>query len=286
MKQIVVLSGKGGTGKTVVTGALAALVDNKVMVDCDVDAADLHLLLTPRIMERHEFKSGVKAHIDQRACVRCGRCLEVCRFEAVTKNLLIDTASCEGCGLCARICPSQAITMKDNICGEWFVSETRFGTMVYARLGVGQENSGKLVAQIRQKAKEIARKASRDWVIIDGPPGIGCPVMASLSGVNAVLLVTEPTCSGWHDAGRVIDLGKHFKIPVLLVVNKWDINPAVTGQIETYCQDNGVAVAGRLPFDRAVVDAVMAGKTIIEGESQCLKNEMVKILENLKGSML
>jgi MinD superfamily P-loop ATPase len=285
MKQIVVLSGKGGTGKTVMTGALAALVDNKVMVDCDVDAADLHLLLTPRIMERHEFKSGQKAHIDQRACVHCGRCLEVCRFGAVTKNLLIDAGSCEGCGLCARICPSHAITMEDNVCGEWFVSETRFGTMVHARLGVGEENSGKLVAQIRQKAKEIAKDAARDWVIIDGPPGIGCPVMASLSGVDAILLVTEPTCSGLHDAGRVIDLGKHFKIPVLLVVNKWDINPAVTEEIEKYCEDHGVLVAGRLPFDRAVVDAVVAGKTIMEGDSSSLKSEIVKIWENLKGSI-
>ncbi|MFH0753635.1 MAG: ATP-binding protein [Candidatus Omnitrophota bacterium] len=285
MKQIVVLSGKGGTGKTVMTGALAALVDNKVMVDCDVDAADLHLLLTPRIMERHEFKSGQKAHIDQRACVRCGRCLEVCRFGAVTKNLLIDAGSCEGCGLCARICPSHAITMENNLCGEWFVSQTRFGTMVHARLGVGEENSGKLVAQIRQKAKEIAQEADRDWVIIDGPPGIGCPVMASLSGVNAVLLVTEPTCSGLHDAGRVIDLGKHFKIPVLLVVNKWDVNPAVTEQIEKYCLGNGVVVTGRVPFDRAVVDAVVAGKTIMEGNSLGLKSEILKIWESLKGSM-
>ena len=285
MKQIVVLSGKGGTGKTVMTGALAALVDNKVMVDCDVDAADLHLLLTPRIMERHEFKSGQKARIDPRACVRCGRCLEVCRFGAITKNLLVDAGSCEGCGLCARICPSLAITMEDNLCGEWFVSETRFGTMVHARLGVGEENSGKMVAKIRQKAKEIAKEASRDWVIIDGPPGIGCPVMASLSGVNAVLLVTEPTCSGLHDAARVIDLGKHFKIPVQLVVNKWDINPVVTAQIEKFCEDNGVAVAGRVPFDRAVVDAVVAGQTIMEGNSPGLKSEIVKIWENLKGSM-
>lgn len=284
MRQIVVLSGKGGTGKTVMTGALAALVDNKVMVDCDVDAADLHLLLTPKVVERHEFKSGHKARIDERICVRCGRCLEVCRFGAVTKTLSIDASSCEGCGLCARVCPAAAIAMEENLCGEWFVSETRFGTMVHARLGIGEENSGKLVAQIRQKAKEIAQETSRDWVIIDGPPGIGCPVMASLSGVNAVLLVTEPTCSGLHDAMRVVDLGKQFMIPVQLVVNKWDINPAVTEEIEKVCQQNGVFVAGRLPFDRAVVDAVMAGKTIIEGESQGLKNEIVKIWESLKGA--
>lgn len=282
MKQIVVLSGKGGTGKTVMTGALAALVDHKVMVDCDVDAADLHLLLTPKIIERHEFKSGKKAWINEQTCTHCGRCFEVCRFGAVTPRPSIDASACEGCGLCARVCPTAAITMEDNLCGEWFVSETRFGTMVHARLGIGEENSGKLVAKIRQKAQEIAKEASKDWVIIDGPPGIGCPAMAALSGVDAVLLVTEPTCSGLHDAVRVIDLGKHFKIPVMLVVNKWDINPDVTAQIEKFCIDNGVAVAGRLPFDRAVVDAVIAGRTIMEGETQSLKDEIVKIWENLK----
>ncbi len=285
MKQIVVLSGKGGTGKTVMTGALAALVDNKVMVDCDVDAADLHLLLTPRIMERHEFRSGQKAHIDPSKCIHCGRCRKVCRFEAITEDLLMESAFCEGCGLCARICPVAAITMEDNLCGEWFVSETRFGTMVHARLGAGEENSGKLVAQIRQVAKEIARNESRDWVIIDGPPGIGCPVMASLSEVNAVLLVTEPTCSGLHDAMRVVDLGKQFKVPVQLVVNKWDINPSVTEAIEKVCQENGVLVAGRLPFDRVIIDTVIAGKTIIEGESQSLKDEIVRIWESLKRSV-
>lgn len=282
MKQIVVLSGKGGTGKTVMTGALAALVENKVMVDCDVDAADLHLLLAPRILERHAFKSGQKARIDPRVCARCGKCLEVCRFGAVTKHLLVDAGFCEGCGLCARICPAHAITMEDNLCGEWFVSETRFGTMVHARLGAGEENSGKLVAQIRQAAKEIAKRDAREWIIIDGPPGIGCPVMASLSGVNAVLLVTEPTCSGLHDAMRVIDLGKHFKIPLHLVVNKWDINPVVTAQIEKFCEDNGVAIVGRLPFDRAVVDAVVSGETIMEGSSSALKREIQSIWEKIR----
>jgi MinD superfamily P-loop ATPase len=282
MKQIVVLSGKGGTGKTVMTGALAALVDNKVMVDCDVDAADLHLLLAPRVTERHEFKSGQKARIDQHACVRCGRCLEVCRFGAVTKNLFIDTASCEGCGLCARVCPARAVTMEDSVCGEWFVSETRFGTMVHARLGAGEENSGKLVSQIRQVAKEIGKKNACDWVIIDGPPGIGCPVMASLSGVDGVLLVTEPTCSGLHDAARVIDLGKQFKVPVYLLVNKWDINRAVTEKIEKYCQENGAVIAGRMPFDRAVVDAVVAGRTIMESDAPHLKDAVMKIWETVK----
>ena len=281
MKQIVVLSGKGGTGKTVMTGSLAALVDNKVMVDCDVDAADLHLLLAPRIIEKYEFKSGKKARIDPELCMRCGQCLEVCRFGAVTGEFLVDTSSCEGCGVCVRVCSVCAIKMEDNLCGEWYVSETRFGTMVHARLGVGEDNSGKLVTQIRQAAKEIAQKQKRDWVIIDGPPGIGCAVMSSLSGVSAVLLVTEPTCSGLHDAARVIDLGQHFRVPIYLVVNKWDINPAVTEQIENYCRDREVAIAGRLPFDRAVIDAAIQGRTIMEGDSQFLKEEIRKIWNNL-----
>lgn len=282
MKQIVVLSGKGGTGKTVMTGALAALVDNKVMVDCDVDAADLHLLLEPRILERYEFRSGHKAWIDPRACVRCGKCFEVCRFDAITKNLSVDKGACEGCGLCARICPVQAIVMEESLCGEWFVSETRFGPMVHARLGAGEENSGKLVAEIRQAAKKIAEKDGREWIIIDGPPGIGCPVMASLSGVSAVLLVTEPTCSGLHDAMRVIDLGKSFKTPVYLVVNKWDINPDVTFEIESFCEGQGVMLAGRIPFDRAVVDAVVAGKTIMEGNNPALESEVRNIWERIR----
>jgi MinD superfamily P-loop ATPase len=284
MKQILVLSGKGGTGKTVLTGALAALVENKVMVDCDVDAANLHLLLTPKIIEKHTFKSGKKARIDQNACLRCGKCRELCRFGAVTKDLLVDTSSCEGCGLCARICPAQAINMEDNVCGEWYVSETRYGCMVHARLGIGEDNSGKLVAQIRHVANEIALKGAREWIIIDGPPGIGCPAIASLCGVDSVLLVTEPTCSGLHDTIRVIDLVKHFKIPVQLVVNKWDINPAITEQFASFCLANGIIMAGRIPFDRAIVDGVVGGKTIMEGSNEFLKEIIRKIWISLARS--
>lgn len=284
MKQILVLSGKGGTGKTVMTGALAALVENKVIVDCDVDAADLHLLLRPKIIERHEFKSGQKARIDSNVCFQCGNCRNFCRFGAVTKDLLIDSIACEGCGLCAKICPAKAITMEDNLCGEWYISDTRFGVMVHAQLSVGEDNSGKLVAQIRQVAQEIAQKEAHEWIIIDGPPGIGCPVIASLAGVDIVLLVTEPTCSGLHDATRVIDLIKHFNIPILLVVNKWDINPEITEQIEKFCLNNDVRVAGRIPFDRTIVDAMVLGETIVEGSQEFLKEIVRNIWKSLKNS--
>ncbi|MGB3113344.1 MAG: ATP-binding protein, partial [Candidatus Omnitrophota bacterium] len=232
MKQIVVISGKGGTGKTVLTASLAALAKNKVMADCDVDAADLHLLLKPSIKERHEFKSGATAFIDKRLCTECGRCVAVCRFDAVSEDYAIDPVACEGCGFCYYACPVNAIKMQENATGEWYISDTRFGPLVHAKLGIGEENSGKLVTLVRQKAKEIAEKQRFDWVIIDGSPGIGCPVIASLSGVDFALVVTEPTLSGLHDADRVIKVARHFNIPVKVVINKYDLNVDMTNRIK------------------------------------------------------
>ncbi len=193
MKQIVVISGKGGTGKTVITASLAALARSKVMADCDVDAADLHLLLNPKIKEKHEFRSGKTAIIDKKLCQQCGKCIAACRFNAISEDFTVDPVSCEGCGFCSHICPAEAIEMRENISGEWFISDTRFGPLVHARLGIAEENSGKLVTLVRQKAKESAENRGLDWVIIDGAPGIGCPVIASLSGVDCALVVTEPT---------------------------------------------------------------------------------------------
>lgn len=282
MKQIVVISGKGGTGKTVVTGALAVLADNKVMVDCDVDAADLHLLLSPEIRERHEFRSGKTAVIDDKLCNKCGQCVRVCRFDAIKPDIAVESFSCEGCGLCARICPRGAISMQENIAGEWFVSETKYGPFVHAKLGIAEENSGKLVSKIRQVATDIAKKNKLEYVIIDGPPGIGCPVIASLSGVDCALVVTEPTLSGLHDAQRVIDAAAHFKVPSKLVINKYDLNADMSDSIEKFCAEKGVPVVGRIPFDKAVVGSIVAGVPVIGHVEGPVKEELVKIWEDLK----
>jgi MinD superfamily P-loop ATPase len=264
MKQIVVISGKGGTGKTILTASFAALARNKVMADCDVDAADLHLLLSPEIKERQMFKSGHTAVIDENICTSCGKCRELCRFDAISENYIVDPVSCEGCAFCANICPQEAIKMEENTTGEWFVSDTRFGPMVHAKLGIAEENSGKLVSLVRNKAREIAEGNGADWVIIDGSPGIGCPVIASISGVDCALVVTEPTMSGLHDADRVIQVAKHFKVPVKLVINKYDLNEDMSEQIENYCIENNVELSGKIGFDENIVKAMVVGKTIIE----------------------
>ena len=282
MKQIVVISGKGGTGKTVVAGSFAALAKNKVMVDCDVDAADLYLLLHPVVKERHEFRSGQTAAIDQSLCKKCGKCVVACRFGAVKTDYTIEPFSCEGCALCSHICPHGAIHMKENLAGEWFVSDTQHGPFVHAKLGIAEENSGKLVAKIRQVAKELAEKQNLNYVIIDGPPGIGCPVIASLSGVDCALIVTEPTLSGLHDAQRVMELAKHFNISVKLVVNKYDLNLAMTQSIEEFCRRQDVPVIGKIVFDKTVVKALVAGKTIVEYAGCAAGDEVRKIWEDLQ----
>ena len=264
MKQIVVISGKGGTGKTVLTASFAALAGNKVMVDCDVDAADLHLLLAPDIKERQIFKSGYTAVIDKKICVSCGKCRELCRFDAIGEDLIVDPVSCEGCAFCTHICQAEAIKMEENVTGEWFVSDTRFGPLVHAKLGIAEENSGKLVSLVKNKGREIAERNGADWVIIDGSPGIGCPVIASLAGVDCALVVTEPSMSGLHDADRVIQVAKQFKVPVKLAINKCDLNPDMSDEIEAYCKKNDVPLAGKIEFDENVIKAVVAGITVIE----------------------
>jgi len=282
MKQIVVISGKGGTGKTVITAAFAALAKNKVMVDCDVDAADLHLLLEPAIKERHEFRSGKTAKIDKKFCKQCGKCIAVCRFDAISEDFAIDPVSCEGCAFCSFACPEGAIKMEENISGEWFISDTRFGPMVHAKLGIAEENSGKLVSLVRKKAKELAEKTNCDWVIIDGAPGIGCPVIASLSGIDCAVVVTEPTLSGLHDADRVIGVAKHFGILTKLIVNKYDLNIDMTGKIQEYCKDNNINLVGTIPFDKSIVEAMVQGKTIIEYSDGKVKEEIINIWEKIQ----
>jgi len=282
MKQIVIISGKGGTGKTVITGSFAALAENKVMADCDVDAADLHLLLQPDVKERHEFRSGKTAIIKKELCKKCGKCLSICRFEAISSDFTIDPVSCEGCGFCSFVCPEGAIEMKENISGEWFISDTRFGPMVHAKLGVAQENSGKLVSLVRNQAKQLAEKEGRDWVIIDGAPGIGCPVIASLSGIDCAIVVTEPTLSGLHDASRVIDVAKHFNVKTALVINKYDLNLDMTRKIEQYCEKEGVKIIGKVSFDKSVVEAMVSSKTVIEYSDSKAKDEIISIWERLQ----
>ncbi len=264
MKQILIISGKGGTGKTILTGAFAALVDNKVMVDCDVDAADLHLLLTPITKEKNEFRSGKTAFIAKDKCAQCKRCLRLCRYDAISDNLIVDPIRCEGCSFCSLVCPVEAIEMQENESGEWYISDTRFGPLVHARLGIAEENSGKLVSLVRQQAKELAEKQKCEYVIIDGPPGIGCPVIASLSGTTCALVVTEPTLSGLHDAKRVIEVANHFNVPIKLVINKYTLNLDMTEQIEKYCLRNNISIAGKIPFDKIFVETMVQGKTILE----------------------
>jgi MinD superfamily P-loop ATPase len=277
MKQIVIISGKGGTGKTVLTASFAALAHNKVMADCDVDAADLHLLLKPEIKETHLFKSGRTAIINKGLCVECGRCVAVCRFEAISSQYVVDPVACEGCAFCSYACPENAVSMEENTSGEWFISDTRFGTMVHAKLGIAEENSGKLVSLVRQKAKEIAEEQNLDWIIIDGSPGIGCPVIASLSGVDFAVIVTEPTLSGLHDADRVIKVTQHFKTPVKIVINKYDLNIDITEKITDYCDQNNIPLIGKIPFDESIVKAMVEGKTIVE----YVDNKTTKIIKEI-----
>lgn len=277
MKQIVVISGKGGTGKTILTASFAVLAKNKIMVDCDVDAADLHLLLHPDVKERHEFRSGKTAKLNKKICDQCGKCIALCRFDAVSDDFVIDPVSCEGCGLCGLICPAGAITMQENVAGEWFISDTKYGPFVHAKLGIAEENSGKLVAKIRQVAKETAEKDHLDYVIVDGPPGIGCPVIASLSGADRAVVVTEPTLSGLHDAKRVIEVCAHFKVPVKMVINKYDLNIGMTGEIEAYCRSGNIEIAGEILFDSSIPKTLVKGITAVEGASE----EVIKEIKNI-----
>jgi MinD superfamily P-loop ATPase len=270
MRELVIVSGKGGTGKTSVTASLAALADQPVICDCDVDAADLHLILEPKIRENHDFRSGHEAVIRESDCIGCGICQDVCRFGAViddVETFSIDPIACEGCGVCVHFCPQKAIDFPESLCGKWFVSDTRLGPMVHAKLGVAAENSGKLVSLVRTEAKHLAEEENRRMVIVDGPPGIGCPVIASITGASQVLIVTEPTVSGEHDLERVMGLARHFQIPSLVCVNKWDINEEMTIRIEQKARDLGAGIAGRIRYDQAVTRAQILQKTIVETDA-------------------
>ena len=264
MRELVILSGKGGTGKTSITAAFASLARNMVLCDADVDAADLHLILNPDFKETMEFKGGHEAVINPDLCTQCGRCIEVCRFGAVKDTFEIDPIDCEGCGVCVDLCPEKAINFPETVSGQWYISGTRYGPMVHARLGIAQENSGKLVSLIREEAKKLAVKNNLNLILTDGPPGIGCPVIASIGQATAILIVAEPTVSGIHDMERVGQLSKHFNIPAMVCINKYDLNPDQTQKIEELAQKADIAVVGRITFDPTFTEAMIEAKTIFE----------------------
>ncbi len=264
MKQIAVVSGKGGTGKTSLVASLAALASGRaVYADCDVDAPDLHLILQPRVMERREFFGIKRAFIDGSKCTQCGLCQDACRFSAIT-DFQSNPALCEGCGVCKLVCPSGAVEMRESLAGYAYISETRFGPLVHAELFPGEEASGKLVAMVREMARDLAASRKLDLVLIDGSPGIGCPVIASLTGVDLALVVTEPTITGEHDLERVLDVADHFGIKTAVCINKFDLNPEKARRIEDLCQGRAVTVAGRLPFHPSVVEAMVLGRAVVE----------------------
>ncbi len=264
MKELVVISGKGGTGKTSLMAGMALLADNKVLCDADVDAADLHLLMSPEVQEQHDFSGGNTAVIDPAKCTECGICRDLCKWNAINTTYMVDQIDCEGCGVCVYLCPEKAIGFPENICGEWFISKTRFGPMVHARLGIAEENSGKLVSLVRAKAQKLADAGKLGLIITDGPPGIGCPVIAAIGGATAVLIVAEPTLSGLHDMKRAADLAFHFRIPSMLCVNKFDLNTDQARSIEDSARKKGIRVLSGIPFDPLFTEAMIQGKTVLE----------------------
>ena len=264
MKELVVVSGKGGTGKTSLVSAFASLGQMKVLCDADVDAADLHLIMAPLVRERYAFQSGHTARIDLERCTGCGLCRDLCKWNAITEGFVVDPVSCEGCGVCYYFCPEKAIEFPLNTCGEWFISDTRFGPMAHARLGIAEENSSKLVALIREEGKKLAEKKGLHLLLTDGPPGLGCPVIASIGGATAVLIVAEPTVSGRHDMERIADLAAFFKVPAMVCINKFDLNPGEGEAIEAFAKSRDLRMIGRIPFDPLFTHAMVAGKTVIE----------------------
>ncbi|MBL7118027.1 MAG: ATP-binding protein [Candidatus Syntrophoarchaeum sp.] len=269
MKQITVISGKGGTGKTTLVGSFAALAENKVIADCDVDAPDLHLLLHPEIIKKEEFKGLKVAVMDKTKCVECGSCEEACRFNAISvsdnaSGYAVNPARCEGCGACVFVCEQEAITLKERVSGYAFVSKTKYGTMAHAELNIAEEASGKLVTVVRNNAQQVAEGEGCELILIDGAPGIGCPVIASLTGVDLALIVTEPTMSGLHDLERIMDVTRHFGIASVVCINKYDINEENSKRITEFCRQRGIEVVGNIPYDPVVTEAMVAGMPVVE----------------------
>ena len=285
MRELVVISGKGGTGKTSLTAALAYFAENKVLCDADVDAADLHLILNPAPRVTTDFMGGGLAVIDEARCTQCGTCRELCRFDAIGPDFKVDDIGCEGCGVCVDLCPEGAVDFPTKCCGQWFISDTEQGPMVHARLGIAEENSGRLVTLVRKEARELAEKEHKELIITDGPPGVGCPVIAAIGGATALLIVTEPTVSGRHDMERVVDLAAHFKVPAMVCVNKYDLNPEQTEDIETLAAARNIGIVGRIPFDPVFNQAMIQGKSVPEYRPDApAAKAMAEIWENVMGS--
>ncbi len=268
MRELVVLSGKGGTGKTSLTGAFASFSKKRVLCDADVDAADLHLLMSPEIKQKTDFMGGSLAIIDQDKCSQCGKCIELCRFNAISEEFIVDPIDCEGCGVCVDFCPEVAIDFPIQKCGELYISETRFGDMAHARLGIAEENSGKLVTFVRTEARKVAETKGFDLILTDGPPGVGCSVIASVTGATAVLIVTEPTVSGLHDLERAVKLVNQFRVPIMICINKYDLNLNQTRIIEEFAKKKKITIAGKIPFNSAFTKAMVLGKTVFEYDSK------------------
>ncbi len=290
MNEIVVLSGKGGTGKTSITASLAIIAgDSIITADCDVDAADMHLLMKPDFMVKTAFYGLKKAEIKQDICTQCGKCADICRFDAITfdkANHRIQELHCEGCGYCQLICPEGAIHMKNTKAGMCYLSTIKTGgIMVHARLGIAADNSGKLVAEVKKEAKEQAQKHDKNIILVDGPPGIGCPVISSLSGASLIILVTESSLSGLHDLKRAIELLSTFKLPALGIINKADINPEQTNQIKEFFKMKNIPLLAEIPFDKKFTEAMVERKTIMETEHEARKKQLSdiwkKIIQNL-----
>lgn len=285
IKQFCIISGKGGTGKTTVAASLAALMPgDKVLADCDVDASNLPLVLGGRQIEIQPFRAGLLAQIDLEKCTSCGECLSACRFDGVIIQdgvYGIDAIKCEGCKVCAHVCPEDAITMKEMVAGECYVSETSYGPLVHARLEPGRENSGKLVTHVRDRALELAKERGAGYILVDGAPGTGCPVIATLSGVNLALLVVEPTVAGVQALERIIRVAKHFGVPCVTCLNKWDLNPEAAQDIQKMAQDRGAPLVAQIPFDRAVVDAMLLGRPVVEVEAPVLRKAFEDLWHSL-----
>jgi len=268
MQELLVVSGKGGTGKTSLAASLAVLADNKVTVDCDVEAADLHLLLNPEVEHQEPFYGLEKAVILPEKCIGCGRCAQVCRFDAIFPSesggvYQVDPLSCEGCKVCTLVCPAEAIKLQPPVAGYWYVSRTHYGPLVHAQLGIGEANSGKLVMKIKQVAQEVAREGGYPLILMDGPPGIGCPVIAAMTGSTLALAVTEPTVAGVHDLERLVRLARHFKVPLGVVINKYDLCLEMAQALEDYCRREGIEIWGKIPFDPKAAEAVVQGVPLV-----------------------